>query len=339
MKDLVRNKTLVITGGTGYIGSRCVYAARERGYRVIAVDKINPEKRGVSFPAGVEFRGGDLRDPRFALQAIGGAEILLHLAANIGPLYYMQDHQAEILRDNSLIDASVFEAAVKNGKPCMVYASSSMVFQHALLYPYREEDLAGTPIPSNVYGFSKLAGEFFCRAYGAEHQLSSVVIRYHNVYGPGEDVKGSTPGHIHVIPALIEKVFSGQYPIELLGGERATRPFTYVDDVVRATMQIVEGAAEGRDEVVGSDFNIGPGEATSIVELAEIIWELCGNGRPFRYTVREIAANTAERREMNSDKISRMIGWQPQVGLREGIIKTIEWLKRKHAGEHTTILG
>lgn len=330
MKDLDQRNIIVVTGGAGYVGSRCAAALGDHGFRVRAVDKIVPQERGIAFDMRVEFLKGDLRNAAFARRALNGAKTVLHLAANIGPLSYMQDHEADILQENTAIDAVLYDAAIASGKPCIVYSSSSMVFQHSPVYPYRESDLWRASLPTNIYGMSKLIGEYFCRAYARQYGLPFAVLRYHNIYGPGEDSKGSTPGDIHVIPALIEKTLSGQYPVELLGGEHATRPFTYIDDAVSATVAIVKRAHMRDTGVIGEDFNIGPREATLIIDAARMVWEIAGDERPFQYVVRETSAITAERREMVSDKIERIIGWKPRVSLREGVIKTAQWISERN---------
>lgn len=330
MKDLDQHNVILVTGGAGYVGSRCVTVLGNQGFRVRAVDKVSPEKHGIVFPAGIEFIKGDLRDAVFARRALEGARTVLHLAANIGPLSYMQNHEAGILQENAAIDAVFYDAAIASGKPCIVYSSSSMVFQHSPVYPYCESDLWRVSLPTNIYGMSKLIGEYFCRAYAKQYGLPFVILRYHNIYGPGEDSKGSAPGDIHVIPALIEKTLSGQYPLELLGGERATRPFTYIDDAVLATVAVILRAHTRDPNVIGEDFNIGPREATRIVDVAHMVWKIAGDERPFQYVVKETSAITAERREMVSDKIERVIGWRPQVSLRDGIIKTTQWISERN---------
>lgn len=339
MKDLGKDKKLIVTGGSGYVGSRVVIELWKRGYPVVVVDKVHPKERGIKLDDAVIIRQGDLRDPSFAKSALADAHTILHLAANIGPLTYMHEHQAEILQENAAIEASVYPAALDAGKPCIIYSGSSMSFQRSTVFPYREEDLSKAYLPTNVYGMSKLVGEYFCCAYFSQYEMPFVILRYHNIYGPGEDSKGATPGDIHVLPALIEKVLSGQYPLELLGGENATRPFTYVDDAVAATVAIVEKAVKRDQEVINTDFNVGPSEATKIVEAAKLVWELLGDGRPFQYLVRETKAVTAERREMIAEKIERAIDWHPAVSLCEGILKTAEWIRRRRAGEPTTLLG
>lgn len=322
-------KPVLITGGCGYVGSRVAQVLADEGLKVIVVDKATPEERGIVLPSPVEFKHFDLRDPNNAREAVRGAGIVLHLAANIGPLTYMHEHQAEIMTENEAIDASLYPAMVSEGVHTVIYSSSSMVFQHARIYPYKEEDLREMPPPTNVYGFSKLVGEYFCKSFLSQHNLPYVIIRYHNIYGPGEDSKGSSPGDIHVIPALIEKVLNGQYPLKLLGGKGATRPFTYVDDAVLATVMIVKRVLMKDPDVLNNDFNIGPGVATKIIDLAELIWGLLGDERPFKYEVEDTGADTSKRREMNPHKIRSVIKWQEKVSLKEGILKTAEWVRKR----------
>jgi UDP-glucose 4-epimerase len=321
-------KPILITGGTGYVGSRVAAQFAEEGYSVVVIDKVPPEERGIAFHQNIEFRHVDLRDVEKTRAAVFGCGAVLHLASNIGPLTYMHDHQAEIIAENSAIDASLFPALVEVGADIVVYSSSSMAFQKARRYPYVEEDIADTPPPSNIYGFSKLAGEYFCRAHYEECGLPYVIMRYHNIYGPGEDSKGSSPGDIHVIPALIEKVLSGQYPLVLLGGKGATRPFTYVDDAVDATVMLVKAAVAKDERVMNTDFNIGPGEATKIVDLAELVWSLLGDGRPFQHEIQSTRADTSVRRELDPAKIYAL-GWKEKVSLEKGILQTAEWIRER----------
>lgn len=320
---------ILVTGGSGYVGSRVTTELLKRNFNVVVADEGAPEQRKINFPKKVEIRLGDLRDSKVASKAVSGIETVVHLAANIGPITYMHEHQAEILRDNTAINATLYPAMVEAGVKTVVYSSSSMVFQKSPIYPYKETDLAKVNPPTNVYGLSKLVGEYFCRSFHEQHSLNYVIMRYHNIYGAGEDSKGSTPGDIHVIPALVEKVLSGQYPLELLGNPEATRPFTYVDDAVEATVRLVEEAIAENPKVLNTDFNIGPREATRILDLAELIWEILGDGRPFKYKVKTTKAVTADRREMDPEKIERVIGWKPKMPLEEGIKIVADWIRER----------
>src|SRR3989344_5672116 len=223
-------KTIVVTGGTGYDGSRVAEVLASRGHGVIVVDIVPPEERGITFSKGIEFRHHDLRIPEEAMKGLRGANLVMHLAADIGSMTYMREHKADIITNNSQIDAAVYPALVANTIGHIIYSSSSGIFQHAPHFPYTEKDAPDIKPPTNTYFFSKLAGEYFCRAFQEEYDINYTIIRYHNIYGAGEDSKGATPGDIHVIPALLEKVAAGQCPLEFLGAppEKAARPFVYV---------------------------------------------------------------------------------------------------------------
>lgn len=321
---------VVITGGCGYIGSRLALSLSKKGHKVIVVDKVTPEERGLNFPEEIEFRKTDLKVIEEVDRALEGADYILHLAANIGPLNYMHKHQAEIIQENSAIDSNIYPLALKHKIKGIVYSSSSMVFQHSPRFPYTEEDIDKINPPSNIYGLSKLIGEYFCKAYQNQYGLPYVIIRYHNTYGPGEDSKGSASGDMHVIPALLDKILvKKQYPVELLGDPDATRPFVYVDDVIRATEMIFEKMVEGDKNIINNDFNIGGEKSIKIKDLAKVMWELLGDSRPFQFKPVDISANTAKMREGDIAKIRNLIGWRPETDLRQGILKTAEWIKSR----------
>ena len=328
-------KTILITGGCGYVGSRVARVLALRGNPVIVVDSATPEERGISFPPAVEYRQHDLRIPEEAVRGLVGGEVVLHLAADIGSLTYMHEKQADIITNNSRIDSSVYPALRANNITSIIYSSSSGVFQHAPIFPYREVDLADIRVPTNVYFFSKLAGEYFCRSYAAQYGIDFTIVRYHNIFGPGEDSKGTTPGDIHVIPALLEKVLNGQYPLEFLGDPRATRPFTYIDDAVEATVTIIDRVAEGDECMKNEDFNIGNDTYHSILELGEIIWNEYGDGRSFEYVVRETKADTSFRREVDISKIRNTLGWEPRTKLEEGLGPTADWIRERGTGHRS----
>ncbi len=125
----------------------------------------------------------------------------------------------------------------------------------------------------------------------------------------------------------------GQYPVQLIGSGRETRPFTYVDDAVAATVALFEEALAGNEKVLDTDFNISTPEVTKILDLAELIWKLYGDGREFKYVAQETSASkaTSERREADIAKLRSVISCEPTISLEEGIRCTAEWVKSKIA--------
>jgi nucleoside-diphosphate-sugar epimerase len=340
-------KRILVTGGAGYVGSRVARVLDKKGFAVRVIDRVqNSDFRGQNL--GIEEVVGDLRDKGLLLKVLKRVDLVVHLAANIGSMSYMDNYPADILADNASIDSVLYPALITAGVKKILYSSSSMVFQHPHDFPYQESDMSTIHLPTNVYGFSKLIGEYFCRAFHEQYGLEYVIVRYHNIYGPGEKSKisdlpaalpagrqgsrhqikdANTSGFIHVLPALLEKVLSGQYPLELLGGINDTRPFTYIDDAVDATVLLVEQLLQNNMKVINEDFNIGPKAATKILDLAELIWKLYGDSRPFEYVVRDVKTTTAKRREMDPRKIREAIGWEAAVSLEEGVKRTGEWMK------------
>jgi nucleoside-diphosphate-sugar epimerase len=325
----MEKELIVVTGGTGYVGSHVARALGERGHSVRVVDVISPEERGISFSSNVIFHKADLRVKEEAREALSGADTVFHFGARIGSIGYMQKFQGDILTDNARIDANTFSAMKENNVKLVLYSSSSMVFQEAKKFPYWEGDLLETPPPRNVYGFSKLAGEYFARSYYAQYKIPYVILRFYNIYGPGEEAKGKSPADIHVIPALIEKTIKGMYPLPIIGDPHATRSFLFIDDVVEAILKIFDMARKGDENVLNNDFNIGSGDSVEIVKLGEIIWNLLGDGRSYKYISDNTFRDTAGRREVNPKKIREIIGWEPRTPLSDGILKVAKWMKEQ----------
>jgi nucleoside-diphosphate-sugar epimerase/ubiquinone/menaquinone biosynthesis C-methylase UbiE len=327
------NKKLTITGGSGYVGSRVANRLTEEGWDITVIDKATPKERNTELDSSVKFEHVyiSLENYDAVKKALEGAEVVLHLAADIGPINYMLEKQADIMYNNMEADTALYRALEEVGARSIIYSSSSMIYQHTPRYPYKEEDASSILPPTNVYGFSKLAGEYFCKSYSSQYGMNYTILRYHNIYGPGEDSKGSTPGDIHVIPALCEKVNNGQYPLEFLGNPEATRPFTFIDDAVEATIKIIEKVHENNNTVINTDFNIGNKGHITILELGKLIWEKFGDDRPFKYTAKESKASkhSSFRREVDVSKVKNAVGWEATTPLDKGLDVTMEWIKSR----------
>ncbi len=274
--------------------------------------------RAASLPEDVDMVSGDISDRDVCRRAMSGAEVCFHLAAKIGGIGYFHRYPADILDDNNAMLSSVFRTATETGTK-VVYVSSSMVFERARVFPTPETALDTEPPPFSAYGFSKLIGEWYCRAFSDQFGTPFAIARPFNAYGPGEFPEDE-PGLAHVVPDLIRKILRHEGAVPLLGDGTQTRSFTYVDDVADAIATI--GL---HPQATGEDFNIGTGVETSVLELVAMCWKLLGrNGEPEILKSPSLPVDVA-RRVPDVSKIERVLGWRARVTLEDGLRQTIDW--------------
>lgn len=306
---------ILVTGGCGFIGGEVVRQLLDKGYRVRVADNLSKPSSRV--PAGVEFVRADLAEPEAARRVFRGARVCINLAAKIGGIGYFHRLPATILSENNRIYSSTFEAAVEHGLERMVFVSSSMVFESATRFPSREEDLRTLPPPLTAYGFSKLVGEWYCRAFHDQHGLRYSIVRPFNAIGPEEEA-GEEVGDAHVIPDLVKKIRAGQYPVELLGDGQQTRCFTHVRDIARGILTAMES-----ERAVNEDFNLGSSEEITMLDLARRIFALCRPDRPFQATFVPGFPSDIRRRVPDSSKARRLLGWAPEISFDEGLREVV----------------
>lgn len=311
---------ILVTGGAGFIGGAVVRRLLADGHEVRVVDNQSKSTPG-QVPADVEFVDADLADPAAGRTAFRGADLCFHLAAKIGGIGYFHRYPADILDDNNLMLSSVFRAATDAGTK-VVYVSSSMVFERAGEFPTPEDAVDRWPPPFSAYGFSKLVGEWYCRAFHEQYGTPFAIARPFNAYGPGEFPENE-PGLAHVIPDLVRKVLAPDRPIEIFGDGSQVRSFTYVEDVADAIVTIgTHPAGESRA------FNIGTGVETSVLELLAMLWALCG--REGEAPVRSVASMPVDvrRRVPDVGAIREVLGWSARVDLAEGLRRTVDWYRK-----------
>lgn len=315
------NKKVLVTGGAGFIGSRVVAQLVEAGARVRVVDDLS--KGEASNLAGiidkVEFIQGDLLDIKITRQCMEDIEVCFHFAAKIGGIGFFHKYPATSIRDNALMNLNLWDAAKDTGTR-MVCVSSSMVFERTSVFPTPETAVESSPPPLTGYGFSKLITEYISRTYYDEFSVPYVIVRPFNAYGPGEN-PGDWVGYSHVIPDLVSKILSGQYPLEILGSGKQVRSYTYVDDVA-------DGIIFAATYAENDDFNIGMGEETSVIQLSEMLWRLCQREEPLKFKHLVPYQYDVQKRVPDTSKI-RKLGWQAKTPLEEGLKTTIQWLKNR----------
>ncbi|HEY6884006.1 MAG TPA: NAD-dependent epimerase/dehydratase family protein, partial [Nitrososphaeraceae archaeon] len=205
----INNGNMLITGGSGVIGSYITELLKDE-FDIVVADIAKPQ-------ANVKYVNVDLTKP-FTLSK--DFEICIHLAAHVGGIQNLTRHPVENIRDNPKMTANVLDASVNSNLSHIIYTSSSRVYENQTEFPTIEESANSSPPPSSDYGMSKLIGEYLCKAYHKQYGIKYTILRLANVYGPRE---APDPEYAHVIPELISKVLSGNFPVEIYGDGEQTR--------------------------------------------------------------------------------------------------------------------
>ena len=297
---------VLITGGSGFIGSYLVKHLLEQGHEVKVLDLRKPDIEHKK----LEFVNKSVMDE--LAEDIHGCDIVYHFAAMLG-VDNSDKRPLETMRINLEGSVNVFKSAVEANAKRMIYASSSEVYGEPRELPIGEDSVKG---PVSAYGVSKLAAEIYAKAYNHEFGTDIKIVRFFNVYGRGQS-------NNFVIPIFINKALENK-PLKVFGEGSQTRCFTYVEDIAEGVFTVLE---KGK---TGEAYNIGNNQPTTILELAQTIKAVTGSkseiikagfGRATRLKSREI--------EYRIPDISKMkaLGWEPKTMVREGIKKILEFRK------------
>jgi UDP-glucose 4-epimerase len=311
---------VLVTGGAGTIGGAVVRRLLDDGRREV---RVSDEREAPGWMReSCEVHTGNLVLHDEARQAVHGCTHVIHLAAIVGGIGNFHKLPHTLLEVNNGLYNAVFRAALDQGVERLVYVSSSMVFERATEFPTTEEHLLECPAPRSAYGFSKLAGEVYCRALHDEHGLPYTICRPFNAYGPGE-MPTDEPGIAHMVPDVIRKVLAGMRPVPIFGSGEQTRTLTHIDDIAAGIV-----TAMGHPAAENEDFNVSASEERTVAEIARVIWEECGED-PEAFELEHLPSFEidVQRRWPSVEKAKRLLGWEAQVGLREGIAGTVEWLR------------
>jgi UDP-glucose 4-epimerase len=319
-------KRVLVTGGLGFIGSNLAIRLVELGAEVTVVDSLVPDLGGNPFNLApvetqLEVSNADLRDLEAAHELVAGQEIVFSIAGNVSHVDSMADPFLD-LDLNFRTQLSVLEALRSQGSPArVVYAGSRQQYGRPRYLPLDEHH----PLEAiDVNGINKTAAESATLLYHRVHGLQTCSLRLTNTYGPRMQMRHPRQGFV---PWFVRRAIEGE-EIELYGGGGSLRDFNEVEDVVDAFL--LAGASE---EAVGEAFNLGHPEAVTIREFAETLIEVAGSGslteRPFPPDRAEIDIGSVF---TNYGKIHGLLGWEPRVGLREGLAKMVDYYRenREH---------
>jgi len=323
-KKLSEDKTVLVTGGAGFIGSHLVDALLTKGARVKVVDDFS---RGTLQNLKhcidkIELFEGDISNPEIARNALEGCDICYHLAAVVGDVRWMNTHPSEIFK-SLLINYQVIDSCRKMDIEKLLYVSSACAYPVGLqanadLPPLKEDDaLESGAMPDGDYGWAKLMGEIQCKAYHETYGLKTAIVRPFNPYGPRESF---TVQDSHVIPALIRRAVNRENPFIVWGDGEQRRAFTFVTDLADGLVLAGEKLSDA------SPVNLGEWQDTSVRELAELILKLTGYNAQIVWDTSKPKGVSVRKSDMT--KASQVLKWTPRVPLGEGIRQTIDWYLR-----------
>ena len=289
---------MVVTGGAGFIGSHIVDALALRGDEVHVIDNYAGGKREDRINPKATYHELDIRNYDAIAPIIAGAKNVFHEAA-LPRVQYSIENPIETFSVNVDGMATVLKAAADGKVGRVVYAASSSAYGDQETLPLGE-DLPAQP--KSPYGLQKYIGELSCRVWSEVYGLSTVSLRYFNVYGPRFDPKGA---YALVIGKFLTQKAAGE-PLTITGDGTQTRDFTHIQDVVRANLLAAESANVGHGEVI----NIGAGNNKTVNALAELI-----GGEAIHIEARLEPHDTLA----DISRAKALLGWAPTITLEEGV--------------------
>ena len=303
----------LVTGGAGFIGGAIARALVERGDDVVVLDNFLTGFEEVVPPEATLIRG-DLRNPEDCARACEGAEVVFHQGA-IRSVERSVDDPILVADCNIMGSVNLLMAAEKAGVRRVVYASSSSVYGDVGDVVQHEDML---PQPLSPYAVSKLTAEYYCRAWTQLKGVSTVSLRYFNVYGPGQHRESK---YAAVFPAFVGALVNGEAPELHWDGEQ-TRDFSYIDDVVAANL----AAAAASAEADGAVLNIGGGEPKSVNQVLKAVSEAVGRWIEPTRTPRR----PGDVRHTHADisRAMKVLDWEPKAEWAGSVGATVEWFQR-----------
>ncbi len=313
--ETFRSKKVLVTGGAGFVGSNLAARLIELGAEVTVLDDLFtgdlgnlPDKDSYSF---VE---GSVADSEVVNKVMEGQEFVFHLAARniiISTKNPLEDYSTNI--GGTL---NILITARKTNPTRIVYSSSASVYGNPRHLPIVEDESLYTLTP---YSVSKLAGENYCNAFYESYDIPVSVVRYSNVYGRNQDPLNPYCG---VVSKFLQWSHE-EKPVVIHGDGMQTRDFTYVEDVVEATL-----FAGINPKAVGETFNVATGQEVTVNELAGHIIKITGSQSQISHIDKRDIDNI-RRRVLNTEKIRKKLRWVPEIDLQTGIKRTNEWYMSK----------
>jgi UDP-glucuronate 4-epimerase len=310
---------VLVTGAAGFIGSHLADRLLSQGHTVVGVDGLTPyydpaqkQQNIATLLTSDRFRflARDLR--RAELEPLlADVEVVFHLAGQPGVRPSWERGFGDYLEQNVAVTQRLLEACRGRSLRRFVYASSSSVYGNAARYPTSEDMM---PTPHSPYGVTKLAAEHLCGLYAANYGIPTTSLRYFTVYGPRQ--RPDMGIHRFINAGLDDE------PIVVFGDGEQVRDFTYVSDVVDATVR----AGMQTDVPAGAFMNVAGGSACTVNELVFLIAKTLGTALDVNYV--DAQPGDVDRTGGSIERAAELLDWSPQVSLAKGVAEQVAWHRR-----------
>ncbi len=319
-------KTVLVTGGAGFIGSHVADRFLAEGWQVTILDDFS-SGREENLPSAAHVVRGDITTPdAAALVREGKFDALCHLAAQIDVRRSVLDPIYDATR-NILGSLNILEAVKSSGHPTrVVFSSTGGALYGDFDPPPSAETLSKDP--EAPYGIAKLSVEYYLAYYGRVHGLHTVALRYGNVYGPRQDPHGEAG----VVAIFCNRLLDGR-AMTVYGDGEQTRDYVYAGDVAAANFAAVTKDVPPAGRLDARAFNIGTGIETSVNTLSNTLQHVSNATTPIECA--PARAGELARSALNTAKARSVLGWTPQVQLAEGLTRTFTYFANRRSGAAT----
>src|ERR1043165_2422846 len=322
-RAVMKQPLIVVAGAGGFIGGHLVADLLRQGHparKIRAID-IKPFNEWYQRFPKVQNLRMDLNGKEACEKALKGAGTVYNLACNMGGMGFIEKNKALCML-SVLINTHMLMAAKKAGVARFFYSSSACVYngekqRDPNVTALKEED-AYPALPEDGYGWEKLFSERMCRHFREDFGVTTRIARYHNVYGPhGTYEGGREKAPAAVCRKVISAKLSGKPEIEIWGDGKQTRSFMYIDDCLKGTQMLTAS------DVI-EPINIGSSELVSINQLVDIVEDIAGIKLKRNYNLS--APKGVNGRNSDNTLIKKLLKWEPNVKLRDGMEKTYRWI-------------